>query len=253
MPTILRSRAYAARRIAGVYRKYRARRAMGRYVRKGRYIRRAVGVGNPVPTFVETFRKTDDDVLVPAGNGVGKVFKLRISDMPQWQQYLSLYKQYRINWVKVMLIPNFDGTSFDINSAAYNNSTAGYGGWQGMARIAYAINDSPDVTAPVNEDEVLTDNGCKIKAFKSKWSCSFKPVPDVKQTTSVGTIWTRQKFRQWFNFDPLTIGNNPEHGAVSAFISLPGNIATPANPSMISDAMRYHCYYKVSFTLRDPQ
>lgn len=247
------TRAYAARRIQRAYRRRRFARRVAMGVRKGRYIRRTVGLGNPTPTFVETFRKGDDDVVVPAGNGVGKVFKVRISDMPQFNQYLSLYKQYRINWIKVMLIPNFDSTSFDVNSAAYNNATAGYGGWQGMARIVYAINDSPDVTVPVNEDEVLTDNGAKIKAFKSKWSCSFKPAPDVKQTTPVGTIWSRQKYRQWFNFDNVLVGNNPEHGAVSAFITVPGVVATPANPSMITDVARYHCYYKISFTLRDPQ
>lgn len=54
MPYGLRQRR-AGRRIVGAYRKYRARRGMALAGRKGRYVRRAIGLGNPMPTFTETY------------------------------------------------------------------------------------------------------------------------------------------------------------------------------------------------------
>lgn len=250
MPTFLRSRAAAVRRIQGAYRKFRARKMMAAYARKRRYVRRAVGLGNPSPTFVETYSKSQ--IVIPAApggpninitGGVGGVFSARISEIPQIAQYAQLYKQYRINWVKVILVPNYNSTSADMNSAQYNAAVpTGIGG---QGRIVYAINDSPQLTVPANETEVLTDNGCKIKALGSKWSCSFKPVPDVGVTsgTTANPIYTRQKFRQWFNFDLVTTGNNPLHYGVTYWMSQPNN----------GMDVVYNVYFKVSFSLRDPQ
>lgn len=233
-------RGYMARRIQRAYRKYRARRNMGFAARKGRYVRRSVGLGNPSPTFVETYSASR--ILVgPAG--LGQVFGGRISDIPQIAQYANLYKQYRINWMKIMLVPDYNTLSSDPNASSYNNSIPI--GSTGMGRIVYAIQDSPDVAVPANEATVLQDNGAKIKPIGPKWSCSFKPVPDVQQVTTAGNIWSRQKYRQWFNFDLVTTGNNPFHGSVQAFLTQPA-IGTGLN-------MFYNVYYKVSFTLRDPQ
>lgn len=210
--------------------------AISRLRRKGAYVRRTVGLANPTPTFVETF--SSDAISVGGG-----VFKVRISDIPQLSQYANLYKQYRINWVKVMLVPDFNTSSSDMNSADYNASVAVAS--TGIARIAYAINDSPQLTNPASETVVLTDNGCKIKPIRDKWSCSFKPVPDVAVIggSTSNPIWTRQKYRQWFNFDLVTTGNNPLHYGVSYFITQVGT----------GTALNFSVFYKVSFTLRDPQ
>lgn len=229
----------AAYKIKAAMRKAVARRRFAAAMRKRRGIRRAVGVGNPSPTFVETYSKSS----IPTN--AGGVFSARISDIPQIAQYATLYKQYRINWIKVTLVPDFNSQAADHNAAAYNATvpTQNFG----MARIVYAINDSPQLTVPATEADVLEDNGCKIKSLGPKWSCSFKPVPDVgvASGTTGNTIWTRQKFRQWFNFDTVTTGNNPLHYGVSYYITqLVAN--TQANPT-------YNVYYKVSFSLRDPQ
>lgn len=238
MPTYLKRRVAAGRRILGAFRRYRARRGMALAGRKGRYIRRAVGLGNPSPTFVETFKGTD------AVAGVGGVFASRISDIPQVAQYNTLYKQYRINWIKVMIVPDWNSTAADHNAGQYNASSAIPSFAQ--ARIAYAINDSPQTQAPATEAVLLNDNGCKIKPLGPKWSASFKPVPDVAVTAATGNpIYTRQKFRQWFNFDLVTTGNNPLHYGISYFITQ----LVSGNP----DPVKYNVYYKVSFTLRDPQ
>lgn len=241
----------AARRIASAFRKYRARRGMRAYARKGRLIRRSVGLGNPSPTFVETYKSKDLFQVIAGSPGAGRTFKVRISDIPQSLQYFNLYKQYRINWVKVMMLPKLNTEGTDPN--IYTQMGALGGGplpSMGMARIVYSIQDSPNTGDPANEAEVLAENGCKIKPFRSKWSCSFKPVPDVAQTTPVGTIWTRQKYRQWFNFDNVLPGNNPEHGGVSVWVTLPGTQIAGDPPVVVPND--YYVYYKVSFTLRDP-
>lgn len=240
------TRAYAARRIQRAFRRRKVVRAMVGYRRKAQLVRRSVIGRNNEPTFVETYKAKDVINLTP-GTGTGKVFKVRITDIPQVNQYADLFKQYRINWCKVMILPKLNTEVADANAALYNLENAGH--WMGNARIVYAIQDSPAVAEPVTEDEVLRDNGCKIKSFKSKWSCSFKPVPDVAQTNALGNpIYTRQKYRQWFNFDTALTGNNPEHGAVCAYISLPGTAAAE-QPFQ----QTYFVYYKLGFTLRDPQ
>jgi len=193
---------------------------------------------NPTPTFVETYAAGQIQA------NAGGVFQVRVTDIPQVAQYNVLYKQYRINWVKVMLVQEYGYQSADPNAAAYNNTVAAP--FIGSGRIAYAINDSPNTLVPANEAAVLTDNGCKVKSLGAKWSCSFRPVPDVAAVTVGGnTIATKQKFKQWFNFDFTNAGlNNPLHQGISYWIT---QVASAGNTGL------YNLYYKVNFTLRDPQ
>lgn len=232
------------RRAGRLIKRFMRRRAAAyraRYARKGMGIRRTVMTKQNEPMFVETYKKEQFDVV--AGGAGLYVWKVRITDIPQLAQYAALYKQYRINWVKHILIPEFAGDSQDGNSAVYNASTLL--GYLGMSRIAYAIQDSPDVQAPANEQEVLECNGAKTKVIGKKFSVAHKPVPDVQAIVGAGgnQIWSRQKFKQWFNFDTVFVGNNPEHGAIQVCITQPG-----ANLQV-----RYHHYVKISFSLRDPQ
>lgn len=228
----------AGRRIKSAIMRSRMKRKMIGAFRKRRALARIMTKPGE-PSFVETFRDTQGSAAVNAGG----VFSVRITDIPQIAQYANLYKQYRINWVKVMLVPVYNSMVADINSAAYNNSVGVGNG--GLGRIAYAINDSPQLQAPATEDVVLEDNGCKIKPLGAKWSASFKPVPDVAVTggTTGNPIYTRQKYRQWFNFDLALVGNNPLHYGISYFI-------TQASNNVIS---YYNVFYKVNFSLRDPQ
>lgn len=228
-----------ARLPMGLRRKARGRK-LG--VRRRKFMRLRRMVLNPMPTFVETFSKTAVVIAGGAG-GVGGVFAARITDIPQLAQYANLYKQYRINWIKIMLIPDYNYNSVDRNAAQYNATIPT--GNVGMSRIAYAINDSPALANPANEGQVLEDNGCKIKTIGAKWSTSFKPVPDVGAlaTGAANPVGARQRFKQWFNFDTVTTGNNPLHYGVTYWI-------TQSNPGL---DVAYNVYYKVNFSLRDPQ
>lgn len=234
-------RTNAARKIQGAFRKYRARRMMAGAFRKARGIRSQVMTKAVNPTFVETFKVPN--ILVLSAAPYLDAWKVRISDIPQIAQYQNLYTQYRINWVKHILIPQY--ATQDANQAGANGATPGLG-YVGLPRMAYSIQDSPNVQVPVSEDAVLEDNGCKIVPIKSKFSMSHRPVPDVAEFANAGgqTVYTKQKYKQWFNFAAAAFpGNNPLHGAVSVSLTLPGG----------NGSMTFYHYVKVSFSLRDPQ
>lgn len=210
----------------------------------------ARGAYNPMPTFVETFHNAGGDPTRPYGDftvtpaGTGKIFKVAISDLPQFAQYASMYNQYRINWVKILLIPDYNMKSADANAATYNLASVVQN--YGQIRVVHAINDSPALGPPPNEGAVLTDNGCKIRALGSKWSVSFKPTPDVALTDrNNAAVWMKPKYRQFFNFNTTELGDNPDHGSVQAFFTLASDTPTSTIPCRV--------YYKVSFTLRDPK
>lgn len=221
-------------------RKLRPRRRLGLRP-AGVGVRRRMARFNPTPTFVETFSKSA--IVIPGGaGGIGGVFAARITDIPQIAQYANLYKQYRINWIKVMIIPDYNYNASDRNAAQYNATIPT--GYVGMSRIAWAVNDSPALVAPANEAQLLEDNGCKVRSVGTKWAQSFKPVPDVSTVSNTGgNIAVRQKYKQFFNFDTVTTGNNPLHYGVSYWL-------THLNPGL---DVGYNVYYKVSFSLRDPQ
>lgn len=225
-----------------------ARRPVRRY---GRYGVRArlVRAYNPSPTFVETFTAAAPLVVTP-GTATGVAFKISMNDIPQVTQYAALYKQYRINWARIMLIPRINTVASEANAAIQNALIAPANQWYGMGRIAWAIQDSPNVNPPASEQEVLQCNGAKVRAMGTKWQCSFKPVPDVALATTAGAAaYTRSRYRQYFNFDTSTGLGNIKHGAVVAFITLPGNVPVGQEPF---DQL-YELYWKVSFSLRDPQ
>ena len=104
-------------RRGGLRRRFRPRKGARVYRGKRYVVRRRVL--NPRPTFVETFKSSDPIVLTP-GNGAGKAFKVRITDIPQIANYTNLYTQYRINWFKVMLVPKFNTSIAEPNMANYD-------------------------------------------------------------------------------------------------------------------------------------
>lgn len=205
-------------------------------------VRRRRMTFNPTPTFVETYAANTLNINGGTVGGGGQ-FTARISDVPQIADYKALYRQYRINWIKVMLIPDASGAASDLNAAAYNQAnTIAY---SGMGRIAWVINDTPAQPDPTDEKDVLTDNGAKVRAIKTMWSQSFKPRPDKFTGDAAGGagVAVREKFNQWLSFAELD-GNNPVHRGISYWITHPGGGGS---------VLKYNVYFKVSFSLRDPQ
>lgn len=220
-------------------RRFRKRKT-GRRARRNPRVARSI-MFNPRPTFTETFRIRGNDPLAPDyqmdSNG-GGILKVRISDMPQIQQYKSLYQKYRILKVKFICLPQFVTTSSDVNSAAYNASL-GLGNW-GMARIATVINDTPNLPFPVNEDDILEDNGCKIHTGKSKLVLTCRPVPDTLDAN--GNRFTMK--RKFLNF--VSTGNDIDHYGIRWWYTLP-------NPGGNIQNIPYYVYVKLTFQLADPR
>lgn len=219
----------------GVYARRRRAPALGRRRPKKMGYRIMRRVVNPSPTFTETYYAG----LIQTN--VGGQFNARISDIPQIADYTNLYNQYRINWMKIMVLPDFVGS--DPNTYAQNF----VGGVPAVAnaRIAYVINDTPNLPAPVNEADVLTDNGSRIKMLTNKFTVSFRPRPDKFTADAIGGagVAVREKNRSWLSFADIA-GNNPVHRGVNYWIS-----ALAAG----GGAQAYQVYVKINFSLRDPK
>lgn len=182
-----------------------------------------------VPSFTETI-----SAGTVAGNS-GGVFTASIDLLPQLAQYSNLYRQYKLNWVKVMLIPNFS----EADSSQFLSQS-------GLPRIAWAVNTTPGVAVPASEAQLLEDNGSKIRPITTQWSASFKPTPNIAVADIVGggAIPTRMPRNTFLNFLPAGTPN-PEHYGISYWLS---NISAGGAPGL-----RFNVYYKVNFSLRDPQ
>lgn len=233
MPMFPRRKAPSSGLGRRVMAKYRKRFPARRIYRPG--LGRALLASTP--TFTETFAQQQ----VVLGNAGGR-FSVNIGQIPQVGQYSQLYRQYRINWVKVLLVPEQAGDSGDVNTLFQNN--AGAIAVAGLARIVFAVNDTPGLPAPAQEADVLIDNGCKIRPIRSKWSASFKPVVDAQLVSGgVASVGTRQRFKPWLNF--AAAGQvDPTHYGISYWIShyAPGGAL-----------QSWKVYYKVNFSLRDPK
>lgn len=180
------------------------------------------------PTFTETM------ALASVNGNSGGVFKASMDYIPQLAQYSNLYRQYRINWAKVLIIPQqnvYDGS---------HTLTA-----QGMPRITWAINDTPGVANPASENDLLEDNGAKTRALVSKWSASFRPMPDLQVTeVATGGLVPINFRRRFLNFKAGNTGN-PLHYGISYWISQ--SLAGGVQPGS------FNVYLKINFSLRDPQ
>jgi len=223
------------------FRKRRTGRKTGRRARTNLRVSRSL-MFNPRPIFTETFKiYNPEDPLAPPyrlSSNTGGVLRVRISDMPQIAQYEALYQKYRIIKAKFILLPQFVSTSSDVNAAQYNASL-GLGNW-GMARIITAINDTPSTPAPINEDDILEDNGCRLHTGKSKLVLSCRPVPDTLDANG-NQFTTKGKF---INF--TSAGPDIWHYGIRWWYTLP-------NPGGNITDVPYFVYVKLTFQLADPR
>lgn len=208
----------------------RARKA-GRRMRRNPRVTRS-RMFNPNPVFTETYAKTT--IPVVQGGVPGAIF-FNIDEVAQLSQYSNLYRKYRILRAKVMLMPEF--AHFDQNQAENNSALTRT--YYGQARIAYAINDSPDLQPPTSELDVLKDNGCKIRHVSSKLNITCRPVPDTKDANG-----NQMTFRgKYLNFQSTNI----DHYGISFWINqlISNNTGAVANNWVV--------YVKLTFQLSDPR
>lgn len=239
---------------------YGRRRRRG--MRVGRNIRRKAMYQSQV--FTETFKANTVALPSPTVPGVladgsiriqpgtqftaGK-FQVKMTDVPQIQNYANLYQFYKILKVQAIIIPKFSNS--DPNSGQYNNSLP-IASWEN-ARIVYAINDSTnDISVPTSELDVLEDNGCKIRSLTRPMKINFRPkaVLDESDPTTNALIAVQPKYRSWLGFgaddNDFNPGEAPLHVGVDWVLSCDNTSTTEFLD--VADV-----YFKVTFVCKDPR
>lgn len=188
---------------------------------------------NPTPTFTETFALTSLQCST-TGTTAGRL-RVAMNQVPQFGDYQALYNQYRINSVTFILIPEFD--MYDSNNSSVATISA-----VTAPRLVYAIQDSAQSLIPATEQDVLQDNGCKIRSLSRPIRIRCRPVAEVSLTDSNTNPQYESKRRRFLSFN--TPGT--AHGGVSYAI-------TQTVPNSVLNLPAVKVYAKVNFTLRDPK
>lgn len=227
-PSVRRKRAYRKRA-------YRGRRVVGKAGLGTRFITETLNAGS---------------LNNSAPGTSGQVWAAQFDSIPQAAQYSSLYRQFCIAKFEMILLPRF--TVPDPNNQL---GFAGSGGW-GSVRLAYAIDESPALQAPINELDVLQSNGSKVVVCNGKKiviRCN-NPRPDM----AVGNVGlpgqfanVRTKSRVWLNTDSADVkgtGTAWPHYGIRTYATMNnvGPVATDVSVPI------FDVYYKITFGLRDP-
>lgn len=189
---------------------------------------------NPRPVFTETYTKAS---IVP---NTGGVLTFNINEVPQLAQYNTLYQKYRILKAKVIAVPQY--AQQDQNAGEYNAGNNAYA--HGQGRLVWAVNDSPGLTNPGAELDVLKDNGCKIRPLRTMVSMACRPVPLYEDNN--GILITLKK--NWINFQTgPSAPADPKHFGITYWYTQPflGQTAQLNNDLQV--------YVKLTFQLADPR
>lgn len=211
---------------------YKPRRKMGRGLRRPKP-RRLTNIHH----FNEMFSLGPVTLLAPAG--LGNVFGVKLTDIPQVANYNTLYTQYKITGAKLVFVPRLTSTDSSVVSGATTSGVAN-------SRMVYAIQDSADYNPPTSEADVMACNGVKIRSLNRPVTIKFRPVPRFEQVDgSSGLEIGVGRKPQWINFDGH--GDDVLHFGVNAWFTTPIN-STTSLPLSVADV---YCY--ISFACRDPR
>lgn len=215
----------------------RRARKSNRPIRRRRVNRRVARARmfNPAPIFTESFALPKTGGQYTMDPNAGGVLSVSMDQMPQLNQYSALYQKYRILKAKFICIPTYNSAAADINSEL----PAGAMTTAGLSRIVFAVNDSPALPAPVNENAVLVDNGCKIVCGSPKLTMSCRPVPDTLDSNG-NRFTTRGKYQ---NFSAI----NATHFGITWWHT------QPVAPGGAGYGIPYLVYVKLTFQLSDPR
>lgn len=210
-----------------------------RRARRGKVLRRSLMA--PSRTFTEIFPVQLDQGGQVSTNS-GGVFRVRFQDIPQAAQYSQLYKQFCIKKLHVMLLPRY--SNVDPNNAI---GVTLYDFFQ--TRLAFSIDDTPNVALPASEGDVLESNGAKIVSGIKKIGITCYPKPDMTVYNNATGNFNSYRIKKavWFNTtNPADVnysGADVQHGAIRYWLT--------GNPTVAS-YVQYDVYFKVTFAMRDP-
>jgi hypothetical protein len=106
-----------------------------------------------------------------------------------------MYDYYRINYVKILLIPRWSGTDMSYDGGAGNQNVS--------APILMSIVDTDGGVPPTTEDGFLQYPGCKITRGAKTHTITLRPC--VQQDIAGGNT-TKSKTRTWLDMSaPSTV------------------------------------------------
>lgn len=210
------------------------RRVAGRGGRKLRVAR----TFNPAPIFTESYKLMANSVNpYQLGPNDGGVLAVSMSQLPQLAQYEALYQKYRILKATFICIPQFNTMAADVNTPNTGASLASP--ILGLSRLVTAVNNTPDQIAPLSEDEILQDNGCKIMCGKPRIVLSCRPVANT-QDANGNQMTIRGKY---LNF----VATNIVHYGIAWWHT------QPVLPTGVGAGVGYSVYVKLTFQVSDPR
>lgn len=234
---------------------YKKKKVSKRKVRRARQYRgyRPRRTVRTSQVFSETYKcgtecggvNANGEIFIPSGQ-TGQGFKLltQMNTFHQTSQYSNLWSAYKIIKAKFTIVPKWGNELF--NEASIG--TAGSLPISENRRIAYAINDMNNDTAPLTELSVLQDNGCKIKLFNKPVVITIRPKPVLAQVggsiVALPNVLTYQNRGEWIEFDEA--GTTVPHIGVDGFISATNTLT--AGFLSVADV-----YCTVSFVCKDPR
>lgn len=128
------------------------------------------------------------------------------------------------------------------NAASYNASVGVFA--HGLGCIVWAVNDSPGVTAPATELDVLKDNGCKVKPVRDMVKMSCRPKPLYEDANGI-LITLKQNYINFQTGPSAPI--DPKHFGISYWYTQPLLGTTP----LTNNDLQVYC--KLTFQLADPR
>lgn len=223
----------------GMARARAGRPAMRRRFGRRRPLIRRPRVTRPVRSSSRTFTEVLDGGSL--SSNAGGTFKVNFNSIPQAASYAKLYRQFCIRKLQVMLLPLY--TDAEMNTAL---GTLDYQ----ATRVAFSISDTPMLTVPASELDVLTQNGARVVIGHKKILITCWPKPDLTEvvpgiiTNTYAAV--RQRKSVWLNTDTAGQaydGQDVLHGGISYWVS--NNLANMGVPV-------FKVYFKVTFAMRDP-
>lgn len=204
------------------------RRAKRRGAWRGKFRRARTMYGSR--TFTEMVEASDIQV------NAGGIFSVKFNSLPQATQYSSLYKQFCIKKLQVILLPNYGATDPSLIVSGTQNF-----------RLAFAVDDTPSLNVPSSELDVITANGSKVVVGQKKIVINCKPKPDLSiLAPGIGYVAMRQRSAVWLNTDATEVGNSGTgltHYGIRYWVT--GGPISPAYSA-------FKTFFKVTIGLRDP-
>lgn len=169
----------------------------GKYKKRGGNKGAQTGLSRSLRTnSIHVFKRSHllDQISNTAPAGVpttfGKAYTFQLSDMPNYNEFVNLFDQFRIRKIKLTITPTFN--SNDMNTRNESIKT-----------IRYVI-DANDASVPTTENELLEYQNSKMFMTNKQQKISFVPaVQMMSYKTAVTTAYCPKK-DQWLNTTDAT-------------------------------------------------